>query len=127
VTVPHSEVDFTLEPAEGGAPLLNAKVHTHLDPAKATVTFPRAGEYVLRAEGDSLQPSASLFVDGAAPVSSSSVLRLTVAEGPGLPAAPAPLVQTSTEAPAPARTPGLEAFVVVAALGAVALLAQRRR
>lgn len=117
VVIPHSEVNFDVFPAEGGAPLLSTKVHTHETAPTATLTFPRAGEYVVVADGDTLQPTVS--VDLAHGTGFRSILKLTVAEGPGLP--PAPDVAAGGTAPPPVLpAPALPAAAVLAGLALVA-------
>jgi hypothetical protein len=121
----HSEVDLQVAPAEGGAPFIATKLHTHDDGKFAfNVTFPAAGDYVLRLAPFSLEarPTPVFLGPGLGPLD----VPVKVAAGPALPAGQGqPLSATSV--PAPQRTPDLAPALVALALAGTALAAARRR
>ncbi|MHB8586538.1 MAG: hypothetical protein ACYDDF_11990 [Thermoplasmatota archaeon] len=124
--VPHSEVDFAILPTPGAPPILITKVHSHDSPATATVTFPTAGDYLVRADGDSLEPSPTVMLANGG-VSETQLIMLKVAAGPGLPGTTVAPASSILPAAAPdAKVPSLDVMAVLGALGAVAITMRRR-
>jgi hypothetical protein len=130
VLVPHTEVDFAILPASlAGAPLLITKTHSHDTPSTANITFPSAGAYTVRADGDSLEASAQVIINdpGHFGVAMSQV---QVTGGPGLPGTSASKESTAL---GPASTgsrspiPGAPVGLVAVAIAGAALVASRRR
>lgn len=125
--VSHSEIEFAFLRLVGDvmkAPTLHAKVHTHMDAPKATVTFPTAGEYIVILDGDTLFASPTTYDGEAGPTSQATILSVTVAEGPGLPRLADEVLPAGTEEPRFAPTVGIVATALAAV--ALALVARRR-
>ncbi|MCA1814565.1 MAG: hypothetical protein LC624_11570 [Halobacteriales archaeon] len=121
----HSEVDLQVLPKDAhAAPIVATKLHTHDDGKFAfNLTFPSAGEYILRLAPFSLEarPTPAYFGPGLGPLD----VPLKVAAGSALPMARG-LPLSATGAPTSA-TPGFEALPLLAGIGLAALLLTRRR
>ncbi|HWG90866.1 MAG TPA: hypothetical protein VNZ52_08485 [Candidatus Thermoplasmatota archaeon] len=119
----HSEVDFQVVRVTDGPILAQTKLHTHTDGKMAfTVTFPEAGDYLIRVDAFPTGQSASAAYT-ANGVGKARYLTVTVADGPGLPA----LLPTDPVAPEDDGTltvPALGLPLVLAVL--VGLAAVRR-
>jgi PKD repeat protein len=123
----HGEVDVQLLPAaEGAAPILATKLHTHDDGKFAfSVTYPVEGDYVLRLAPFALEPRPTPLFFGPG-VGDALDFPIHVGAGVPLPLG-TPLSASSTDPAAPARVPGPELAFVGMAFAGAALLATRRR
>jgi hypothetical protein len=118
----HSEVDVVvLDPA--GNALLWTKLHTHEDGLfPLTYAFPAAGTYTVRVAPIALDGAPLTYLGG--PLSAAVDIPVTVADGPGFPAAPAGMDAN----PSGGATHASPAALPLAILGlaAVAVVARRR-
>lgn len=119
----HSEVDFQVVEVVDGPALVQTKVHTHGSGTMAfTVTFPEAGDYLIRVDPTPTTASASPTYVAGAPLKA-RYIPVHVAEGPGLPA----LNETLPEAaPADVRAIPMPGALAVGAVLAALTVASRR-
>lgn len=125
----HGEVDIQVLPAaEGAAPILATKLHTHDDGKfPFSVTYPAAGDYILRVAPFALEPRPTPLFFGPGPGDALD-FPIQVAAGAPLPALDLPLAPTSAPSPdAPQRIPAPGVALLGLAVVGGALLVARRR